>query len=196
MRVAVAGGTGVVGRHVTERLRAGGHEPVVLARAAGIDLLTGDGLADTLDGVEAVVDVTSVVTTRTGPATEFFTRTSGNLLTAGYAAGVRHHVLLSIVGIDVDERMERAEVGTVKYAVAEAFRKDPYGVDALVTADMDLRQRLREIRADIQGGRPIAGFAEEMADIVGRLVPQIPRNIVPPQSPENHGTTGVNELKH
>mgnify|MGYP001263507292 CR=1 FL=1 len=102
----------------------------------------------------------------------------------------------AIVGIDVDERMERAKVGTVKYAVAEAFRKDPYGVDALVTADMDLRQRLREIRADIQGGRPIAGIAEEMADIVGRLVPQIPRNIVPPQSPENHGTTDVNEIKH
>ena len=100
----------------------------------------------------------------------------------------------AIVGIDVDERMERAQVGTVKYAVAEAFRKDPYGIDALVTADMDLRQRLREMRADIQGGRPIAGFAEELADIVGRLVPQIPRNIVPPQSPENHGTPNVNEL--
>lgn len=92
--------------------------------------------------------------------------------------------------------MERAQVGTVKYAVAEAFRKDPYGVDALVTADMDLGQRLREIRADMRNGRPIAGFAEEMADIVGRLVPQIPRNIVPPGSPENHGTADVNQLEH
>jgi YhcN/YlaJ family sporulation lipoprotein len=102
----------------------------------------------------------------------------------------------AIVGIDVDEKMERAKVGTVKYAVAEAFRKDPYGIDALVTADMDLRQRLREIRADIQGGRPVAGFAEELADIVGRIVPQIPRNIIPPESPENHGTTDLKKLEH
>ncbi len=94
----------------------------------------------------------------------------------------------AIVGIDVDERMERSQVGTIKYAVAEAFRKDPYGIDALVTADIDLGQRIREIRADIQEGRPISGFADELADIVGRLIPQIPRNIVPPRAPENFGT--------
>lgn len=93
----------------------------------------------------------------------------------------------AIVGIDVDPKMERSRVGTVKYAVAEAFRKDRYGIDALVTADIDMAQRLREIRADIRNGRPVAGFAEELADIVGRLVPQIPRNIVPPSSPENTG---------
>lgn len=101
----------------------------------------------------------------------------------------------AIVGIDVDEKMERANVGTVKYAVAEAFRKDPYGVDALVTADMDLRQRLREIRTDMRNGRPIAGFAEEMADIVGRLIPQIPRNIVPPESPDNFGTDNLKQME-
>lgn len=93
----------------------------------------------------------------------------------------------AIVGIDVDQKMERSRVGTVKYAVAEAFRKDPYGINALVTADVDIAQRLREIRADIQNGRPVAGLAEELADIVGRLVPQIPRNIIPPQAPENTG---------
>ena len=93
----------------------------------------------------------------------------------------------AVVGIDVDEKMERTEVGTLKYAVAEAFRKDPYGIDALVTADIDMGQRLREIRADVMNGKPISGFADEMADIVGRLVPQIPRNIIPPKSPENLG---------
>lgn len=101
MKIAVAGGTGVVGSVLVNQLRAAGHEPVVLARATGVDLLSGDGLVHLLDGVEAVVDVTSTATTRGGPATEFFTRTTGNLLAAGYAAGVRHHVLLSIVGIDV-----------------------------------------------------------------------------------------------
>ena len=93
----------------------------------------------------------------------------------------------AIVGIDVDPKMERSRVGTVKYAVAEALRKDPYGVNAIVTADIDLAQRIREIRADILRGRPIAGFAEELADIVGRLVPQVPRDIIPPESPEDTG---------
>ncbi|RNL61094.1 3-beta hydroxysteroid dehydrogenase [Nocardioides marmoriginsengisoli] len=101
MKIAVAGGTGVVGSVLVDQLAAAGHEPVVLARGAGVDLLTGDGLAGRLDGVDAVVDVTSIATTRGGPATEFFTRTTGTLLDAGRAAGVRHHVLLSIVGIDV-----------------------------------------------------------------------------------------------
>jgi YhcN/YlaJ family sporulation lipoprotein len=93
----------------------------------------------------------------------------------------------AVVGLDVDPTMERSRVGTVKYAVAEALRKDPYGINALVTADIDLAQRIREIRADTLAGRPVAGFAEEMADIVGRLVPQIPRNVIPPASPENTG---------
>ncbi|MDG0793256.1 YhcN/YlaJ family sporulation lipoprotein [Cohnella ginsengisoli] len=106
--------------------------------------------------------------------------------------GVRHANCVifgkyAVVGIDVDPKMERSRVGTTKYAVAEAFRKDPYGVDALVTADMDMAERIREIRADAKRGRPIAGFAEEMADIIGRLVPQVPRSIVPPASPDGNG---------
>jgi YhcN/YlaJ family sporulation lipoprotein len=94
----------------------------------------------------------------------------------------------AIVGIDVDPKMQRSRVGTIKYTVAEAFRKDPYGVNAIVTADIDMAQRLREIRAAIQQGRPLAGFAEELSAIIGRVVPQIPRNIIPPTPPENTGT--------
>ncbi|MCD9024457.1 YhcN/YlaJ family sporulation lipoprotein [Cohnella sp. NL03-T5] len=101
----------------------------------------------------------------------------------------------AIVGIDVDEKMERSRVGTIKYSVAEAFRKDPYGVNAVVTADIDLAQRIREIRADVKHGRPLAGFAEELSDIVGRVIPQIPRNIIPPKTPENTGTSTLNKLK-
>jgi len=101
----------------------------------------------------------------------------------------------AIVGIDVDEKMERSQVGTIKYAVAEAFRKDPYGIDALVTADIDLAQRLREIRIDVNKGRPIAGFAEELSDIIGRVIPQVPRNIIPPKAPEDMGTSHSNNLQ-
>lgn len=94
----------------------------------------------------------------------------------------------AIVGIDVDAKLDRSRVGTIKYTVAEAFRKDPYGVNAVVTADIDMAQRLREIKAAIQQGRPLSGFANELSNIIGRIVPQIPRNINPPTSPKNTGT--------
>ena len=58
MKIAVAGGTGVTGRHVTESVRAAGHTAVVLSRSAGVDLMDGRGLADALRGVSAVIDVT------------------------------------------------------------------------------------------------------------------------------------------
>lgn len=85
----------------------------------------------------------------------------------------------AIVGIDVDAHLDRSRVGTIKYSVAEALRKDPYGVHAVVTADIDIAQRIREIAADVRQGKPISGFAEELADIVGRIVPQLPKDIVP-----------------
>jgi uncharacterized protein YbjT (DUF2867 family) len=99
MRVAVAGGTGVVGRQVVAALRTAGHEPVTLTRSTGVDVTTGVGLDAALVGVEAVIDVSNVVTTRKATSVAFFEAGTGNLLAAGARAGVRHHVLLSIVGI-------------------------------------------------------------------------------------------------
>jgi len=83
----------------------------------------------------------------------------------------------AIVGINVPPGIDRAKVGTVKLSVAEALKKDPYGVDAYVTADMDLGERVRAIRTQIQSGRGINGLAEEMAAIIGRIVPQMPRDV-------------------
>jgi uncharacterized protein YbjT (DUF2867 family) len=100
MRVAVAGGTGVVGRRVVEAVRAAGDEPVVLARSTGVDLVTGAGLDAALAGADAVIDVSNVATSRRGPAAAFFEAATGHLLAAGERAGVRHLVALSIVGID------------------------------------------------------------------------------------------------
>lgn len=101
MRVAVAGGTGLLGRYVVEELVAGGQEPVVLSRSKGLDLLVGGaGLDAALDGVEAVVDVSNVTTMGARKSVAFFDTVGRNLLDAGARAGVRHHVVLSIVGID------------------------------------------------------------------------------------------------
>ena len=100
MRIAVAGGTGLVGGHVVDALRTAEHEPVVLARSRGVDITTGKGLEDALLGVGAVIDVSNVVTTRSGRSVTFFTAGTRQLVSAGHRAGVRHHVALSIVGVD------------------------------------------------------------------------------------------------
>ncbi|WP_369251566.1 SDR family oxidoreductase [Streptomyces sp. R41] len=100
MRVAVAGGTGLVGRYVVEELAAAGHEPAVLARSRGVDLVTGAGLDAAMKGVEAVVDVCNLTTTSAKKSIAFFEGVGRHLLDAGAQAGVRHHVALSIVGID------------------------------------------------------------------------------------------------
>src|SRR5690606_32273907 len=100
MRIAVAGGTGVVGRHVVDVARDTGNEVVILSRFAGVDLLTSTGLARRLDGVDAVIDVTSILT-QSGPKSRaFFSIVTTNLLEAERAAGIGHHVALSIVGSD------------------------------------------------------------------------------------------------
>lgn len=100
MRVAVAGGTGLVGRHLVASLRGAGHEPVVIARAAGVDLLTGEGLSEVLQGAEAVIDVTNAAAGDADAAQAFFGGATRNLLNAELDAGVRHHVVLSILGLD------------------------------------------------------------------------------------------------
>lgn len=95
-----------------------------------------------------------------------------------------HVVILgntAIVGLDVGADLERSRVGTIKFSVAEALRNDPYGVNAMVTADIDLSERIKEIKGDIYAGRPFTGIAEELADIVGRIVPQIPADLMPGQ---------------
>lgn len=101
MKIAVAGGTGVVGSHVVAAAQAAGHEPVVLARSKGVDVITGAGLGEALAGVEAVIDVSNVISTRRKAAEQFFQTGTANLIEAGKGAGVRHHVVMSIVGIDL-----------------------------------------------------------------------------------------------
>ncbi|MFJ6678750.1 SDR family oxidoreductase [Microbacterium sp. NPDC091382] len=100
MKIAVAGGTGTVGRLVVEQARAGGHEVAVLSRAVGVDLRDRASVERALAGAEAVVDASSVGTTSAATSTEFFRAASGTLLAAAASAGVGHAVLLSIVGID------------------------------------------------------------------------------------------------
>lgn len=99
MRIAVAGATGNIGARTVAALEQGGHDVVRISRSLGVDLSTGDGLDEALVGVEAVVDASNgPVLDKAGTAAYFGTATR-NLLASEERAGVRHHVLLSIVGI-------------------------------------------------------------------------------------------------
>lgn len=100
MRIAVAGGTGVVGRHIVDAVRTAGHEPTVLARSQGVDLLTRKGVDAALDGVDVVIDASNVSTLKADAAIDFFRTATGTLTAAAARAGVGHLVVLSIVGID------------------------------------------------------------------------------------------------
>jgi uncharacterized protein YbjT (DUF2867 family) len=100
VRIAVAGGTGRVGKPVVEAVRAGGHEPVVLSRSNGVDVTTGAGLDKALDGARVVIDVSNVTALGRRKSVAFFEAAAGNLIQAGQRAGVAHLVVLSIVGID------------------------------------------------------------------------------------------------
>lgn len=88
----------------------------------------------------------------------------------------------AIVGIDVNDKMERSEVDTVKYTVAEALKKDPHGARAVVVADPDITARLKEMSQDIQNGEPIQGIMNELSDITGRIMPEVPADMIDPQS--------------
>jgi uncharacterized protein YbjT (DUF2867 family) len=99
MRIAVAGATGNIGALTVTALQRGGHDVVRISRSLGVDLVTGDGLDAALAGVEAVVDATSTTATDPVETVAFFGTATRNLLAAEERAGVRHHVLLSIVGV-------------------------------------------------------------------------------------------------
>ncbi len=93
----------------------------------------------------------------------------------------------AFVGIDVEENVERSQVGTIKYTVAETLKEDPYGAEAIVVADPDFYARLQEIGDDIENGQPIQGIMNELSDIAGRLIPEIPKtlqNTNPEEVPE------------
>jgi uncharacterized protein YbjT (DUF2867 family) len=137
MKVAVAGGTGLVGSTVVEALRARGDGVVVLARSAGVDLVDGTGLGRVLEGVEAVIDTTSTPARTPREAIAFFGTVARHLQQAAGAAGVRRVVTLSIVGLEpmaarghyagklAQEREARA--GAVPATILRATQFHDYG---------------------------------------------------------------------
>ncbi|MBE2912884.1 YhcN/YlaJ family sporulation lipoprotein [Anoxybacillus flavithermus] len=89
----------------------------------------------------------------------------------------------ALVGIDVNAKLDPSRVGTVKYSVVESLQKDPYGANAIVIADADLNTRLKAIQKQVEKGKPIQGFMDELAAIVGRVMPEIPSDFLQTKNP-------------
>ena len=130
MKIVVIGGSGLIGRNVVRRLVAQEHNPVPASPATGVDTITGEGLADVMEGADVVVDVSNAPVWDDDAVMEFFTTSSRNLLAAERDAGVGHHVAVSIVGADrlPDSGYLRAKVaqeaeieaGSIPYTILRA----------------------------------------------------------------------------
>jgi uncharacterized protein YbjT (DUF2867 family) len=100
MKIVVIGGTGLVGSQVVTKLSEHGHEAIAASPDTGVNTLTGEGLPEVLEGADVVIDVSNSPSFEDAAVLEFFETSTGNLLAAEAAAGVGHHVALSVVGTE------------------------------------------------------------------------------------------------
>ena len=127
MRITVVGASGLIGTKVVELLTTEGHDVVAASRSSGVDVLTGDGLGEALDGAGVLVDVVNSPSFDDDPVMEFFTTSTTNLVAAAKRARVGHYVALSIVGADdlPDSGYMRAKVAQEKIITDSAL---PYTI--------------------------------------------------------------------
>src|SRR5678810_634830 len=126
MKIVVVGGSGLIGSKLVNNLRQRGNEVLAASPASGVNTLTGEGLADALKGAQVVVDVSNAPSWEDKAVLEFFETSGRNLIAAEAAAGVRHHVALSIVGTDrSDNGYFRAKVAQERLIVASGI---PYTI--------------------------------------------------------------------
>ncbi len=126
MKIVVIGGTGLIGSKTAAILRQGGHDVVAASPNTGVNTITGDGLKEVIPGAQVVIDLANSPSFEDKAVLEFFETSGRNLLAAETAAGVRHHVALSIVGTDrSDNGYFRAKVAQEKLIKASSI---PYTI--------------------------------------------------------------------
>src|SRR6202008_717859 len=122
MKVVVIGGTGLIGSKLVNKLREQGHEAIAASPNSGVNTLTGEGLAEVLKGASVVVDVSNSPSWEDAAVLEFFETSTRNLLTYEAAAGVGHHVALSVVGTD---RLSQSGYFRTKIAPEKLIKDSP-----------------------------------------------------------------------
>jgi uncharacterized protein YbjT (DUF2867 family) len=122
MKIVVIGGSGLIGSKLVNKLREDGHDALAAAPDSGVDIITGKGLAEALEGAQVVVDVANAPAWDDAAVLDFFRTSSRNLLAAETAAGVGHHVTLSVVGTD---RLPESGYLRAKAAQEEVVKAGP-----------------------------------------------------------------------
>lgn len=187
MKIVVVGGTGLIGSKLVAKLGEHGHEAVAAAPATGVNTLTGEGLEEVLKGAEVVIDVSNSPSFEEGAATEFFETSNRNLLAAESAAGVGHHVALSVVGTDRLATIDNDPQSTSGYFRAKAAQEKliqkgsvPYSIVhatqfyEFVGAIADVSTEGDTVRLPSVLIQPMA--AEDVAKAVGRVSVGTPVN--------------------
>jgi uncharacterized protein YbjT (DUF2867 family) len=179
VKVVVIGGTGLIGSKLVARLREHGHEPVPAAPSTGVNTLTGEGLAEALEGAAVVVDVSNSPSWADDAVMEFFRTSTTNLLEHSAKAGVGHYVALSVVGTDrlLESGFFRAKMAQ-ENLIREAGR--PYSIVhatqffEFVKAIADFSTVDGEVRLSSALIQPMA--ADDVAAAVGRVAVGEPLN--------------------
>src|SRR5829696_1536787 len=179
MKIVVIGGTGLIGSKAVEILRQGGHEVIAASPASGINTITGEGLKEALEGAQVVVDLANSPSFENKAVLEFFETSGHNLLAAEAAAGVRHHVALSIVGAD-----RTPDNGYFRAKVAQEKLIETSGIPYTIIRSTQFLEFLRGIAASSADGnivrlspglfQPIA--ADDVAPMVAEVALGAPRN--------------------
>lgn len=125
MKIVVIGGTGLIGSKLVKRLEAKGHEVIAASPASGVNTITGEGLSEVLAGADIVVDVANSPSFEDKAVMDFFQTSGRNLVAAEAAAGIKHHVALSVVGT---EKLQASGYFRAKLAQEEIIKKSgiPY----------------------------------------------------------------------
>jgi uncharacterized protein YbjT (DUF2867 family) len=179
MKVVIIGGTGLIGSKLVTRLREHGHGAVPASPDTGVNTLTGEGLADVLAGAAVVVDVSNSPSFDDAAVLKFFETSTTNLLAAEAAAGVGHHVALSVVGSD---RMPESGYFRAKVAQEQLIRNSPVPYSIVrATQFFEFVKRIADEATDGNAVRiapvlfqPMA--ADDVAKAVGRVAVSAPVN--------------------
>jgi uncharacterized protein YbjT (DUF2867 family) len=178
MKIVVIGGTGLIGSKTVAILRQGGHEVVAGSPNTGVNTITGEGLKEALDGTQAVIDLANSPSFEEKAVLDFFETSGRNLFAAEAAAGVRHHVALSIVGTDrTDNGYFRAKVAQEKWITASGI---PYTI-IRSTQFLEFLGAIANSSADGNTVRIAPGLfqpiaADDVAAIVADVARAAPRN--------------------
>ncbi len=160
MKIVVIGGTGLIGSKTVSILRQGGHEVIAASPKSGINTITGEGLKQALAGAEVVVDLANSPSFEDKAVLEFFQTSGRNLLAAEAAAGVRHHVALSIVGTD------RSDNGYFRAKVAQEKLIEASGIPYTIVRATQFMEFLGAIAASAMVGNAVrlpAGLFQPIA---------------------------------